>query len=328
MKKKILVTGASGLIGSNLVDELLKNDYFVIGLANTFLLKKYNIEQFNNINYVQELGDITDQFFLSEICSKHKPDFIVHLAAQAIVDIGVSSPQHTFDVNLRGTWNILEEAIKLPNLKRLVVASSDKAYGTHEKLPYKEDFELKAVFPYDISKKMTEELAMSYFHTYGLPIVITRCGNVFGPYDLNESRIVPGSIMAVLSNEKIVLRSDGKQKRCYVYSKDVVDAYLKILEAPSEKVIGEAFNIGNDKHYSVLEIVNTICELCGKESKNEIIIRNTSKFEIKDQYLDCSKANEVLFWKAKYSLSEALDETIKWYSKNFSIVKNHISREN
>jgi len=320
-KKKILITGASGLIGTNLVDYLLARNYHVIGIAKDFPLSKLKLDQFSSSNFIFIEGNITDKVFLNKVFQENQPNIVIHLAAQAIVDLAVSSPYSTFDVNVNGTLNILEESMKLKNLERVIIASSDKAYGSHLDLPYKEDFSLNAKFPYDLSKKMTEELAMSYFDTYQLPIVISRCGNVFGSYDLNLSRIVPGTIFSCLSNEKIILRSDGEQKRCYVFAEDVANAYLKMIESPIDIIRGQTFNIGNDEPLRVIELTKLICELSNVNPAENIIIKNNSKFEISNQYLDCTKANKILEWKPSYDLNTALIKTINWYKINFTELK-------
>jgi CDP-glucose 4,6-dehydratase len=319
MRKKILITGASGLIGTNLVDLLLKNSYCVLGIAKSFPLKKIKLEQFNNINYTALEGDICNQDFIEKTIVKFSPDIVVHLAAQAIVGDANRSSIKTFDVNIRGTWILFETLKRLRNLDKVIVASSDKAYGTHECLPYKENYELKAIHPYDVSKKITENLAMSYFHTFGLPVVITRCANVFGAYDLNWSRIVPGTIRSCLNNENIVLRSDGQQKRSYVYAEDVANAYLKIIKSQNKKVVGQVFNIGNDKQLSVLEIVQSICKKLSIDMEKRLIIEARAKYEIENQSISSDKIKTELEWEEKFHFSKGLSKTIEWYKTNKDI---------
>lgn len=316
MNKKVLITGASGLIGSNLVDLLLKHNYHVIGIAKSFPLKKINLKQFSNTNYNAVEGDICNQVFVEEIIEQHNPDIVVHLAAQAIVGDANRSSLSTFEVNVRGTWILLEAVKKLKTLDRIIIASSDKAYGSHDILPYKEDYELKAVHPYDVSKKMTEDLAMSYFRTFELPVAITRCANVFGLYDTNWSRIVPGTIHSCLNNKKIILRSDGTQERCYIYAEDATSAYLALIESPVGKVAGQAFNIGTDNTLSVLAITKLICEKMGVDP-SEIHIENSAQHEILSQSLDSSKIADEIGWKAQFDIGTALETTIAWY-RNFN----------
>lgn len=323
MTKKVLITGASGLIGSNLVDLLLANNYHVVGLAHRFPLKKVRIPQFSNKNYTTVQGDILDGEFIKKTLKVYNPNYIIHLAAQAIVGDSILNADETFDVNIKGTWNLLQASKELNQLELVVIASSDKAYGTHDKLPYKESDQLNAIHPYDLSKKVTELLAQSYHKTYNLPITITRCGNVFGPYDLNKSRIVPDTINACIKGEKIILRSDGKQQRCYVYVKDISNAYLEIIKAPVKNVNGEVFNFGNSDSVSVIKMVETICKKMNVNPSEEIVIQNTSKYEIQNQSLDCSKAKRILCWEQKYDLDTALNETIDWYSKNSQLLSSN-----
>lgn len=322
MTKIVLVTGASGLIGSNLIELLLEKCYFVIGISKSYPLKDFNLVQFSNNNYISLIGDICDKEFIQEVFCNYSPNYIIHLAAQAIVGEGISSADNTYNTNIKGTWNILQNSLNLKSLDRVIIASSDKAYGKHDTLPYVENFNLNAIYPYDLSKKITELIAQSYYKTYNLPISITRCGNVFGQYDLNFSRIIPSTISSCLKGEKIVLRSDGEQHRCYIYSKDVANAYLKIIEAPLEMINGEVFNVGNEQSLSVLNLVNLVCDKMGINPKNQIIINNLSKHEIQNQSLDCSKARRILNWEPQYNLDKALGQTIEWYSKNKQLLSN------
>lgn len=308
----ILITGASGLLGSNMIKSLLANEIQVIGISKSYPLKDQQLDLFESDLYISIEGDITNLEFLQNLIDTYQPTVIIHLAAQAIVEQGINSPINTFETNIRGTWNVLETARLSKNLRLVILASSDKAYGSHSELPYLESHALNAIHPYDLSKKVTEEIAQSYVSTYNLPITITRCGNIFGPFDLNYSRIVPGTIKSCIENKQITIRSNGKQTRCYIYVKDVVNAYLAILNAPLEHVKGEAFNIGTSEQISVLELAEKICELSNTDISN-IKIENTSKFEITNQSLDSSKANKILGWKPIFSIDQALKETIEWY---------------
>lgn len=314
MNKTILITGSSGFIGSNLVDALLELNYRVIGVSRDYPLKKNNLPHYQHQNYIPTNVDINDFNLLDSIVKKYEPEMIVHLAAQAIVSEGIQSPTDTYRTNIGGTWNVLETSRTTSSVKRVIIASSDKAYGEHKELPYKEDFSLNAVHPYDISKKITEELAISFYKTYNVPIIITRCGNTFGPYDLNFSRIVPGTIRSCLNNENIILRSDGRQTRCYVYVKDIVEGYLRLIQSNDSTVVGEAFNFGNEVPIAVIDLVRTIKTLL-YNSTSEIQILDNAQMEISNQYLDSSKALKFLNWKSNYRLEEALMETINWYEK-------------
>lgn len=317
MKQTILITGSSGFIGSNLVDELLALDYKIVGVSKSYPLKTKNLKQFQHKNYLPIIEDITAFDKLNDVFQEHSPEIVVHLAAQAIVGESISSPVQTYETNIEGTWNVLEIARKTSSVKKVIVASSDKAYGEHSQLPYKEDFSLNAIHPYDISKKITEELAMSFFTTYNVPVIITRCGNAFGPYDLNFSRIVPSTIQSCLSNKDIILRRNGKQTRCYIYIKDIVSAYMSLILSPIEKIKGQVFNFGNEDAVSVINLADKIKTLAGNKS-SKIIINNNADLEISNQSLDSTKAKEQLNWAPKYSLEKALSETIEWYKTSYS----------
>ena len=239
-----------------------------------------------------------------------------HLAAQAIVGTANKSPISTFETNIKGTWNVLEACRQL-GTKRTIAASSDKAYGEHEKLPYKEEFCLSGLTPYEASKSCTDILARTYAKTYGLPIAVTRCGNIYGGGDLNWSRIIPGTIRSVLNNERPIIRSDGTLIRDYIYILDVVNAYIIITEQLDRKeVAGEAFNLGTKMPLSVLELVKKIITLTQRKIEPQIL--NEVKNEIRAQYLDWAKAKRILGWEPMYSLDEGLKETLQWYREFFS----------
>lgn len=308
---RILVTGGSGLIGTHLRKLLLAQGATVISLA-----RSYPVESSGGLEIE---GDIRDPAQLEEIFARHEPTHLVHLAAQPIVGNALADAESTFDINIRGTWLVLEAARKYGKLQSIVIASSDKAYGQHSVQPYREDFELKAQYPYDISKQASEQLALSYYHTHGLPISITRCGNAFGAYDLNLSRIVPGTIVSCLKNEDIIIRSSGQLKRCYVYAADIADAYLKLLTAPQDKVAGQAFNIGNPDAVFVLDMVEHI-QAAIPESTSKVVIQNKAFGEIEQQSLDCSKIASALGWQPNTTLQEALRETIAWYRESLPML--------
>jgi len=248
----------------------------------------------------------------------YETDTVIHLGAQAIVGVAYRSPLRTYETNIRGTWNLLE-ACRLHSdiVKRVVVASSDKAYGGQPQLPYTEDMPLQGRQPYEVSKSCADAIAQAYFHSYGLPVVVARCGNIYGGGDLNWSRIVPGTIRSLYRGESPILRSDGNYIRDYVYVKDVSRAYLTLAEnMDSPGVAGECFNFSPETQVTVLEIVHQI----RKAMKCEHIqptIENTAKGEIRNQFLSSAKARRVLGWKPVYSLEEGLGETVVWYQDYF-----------
>ena len=319
--KNVFVTGCTGLLGSWLTKALVDRGANVVGLvrdnvsrANFFRLKlnKY-------INAVR--GEVENYFLLERIINEYEIDTVFHLAAQTIVTIANRNPISTFKTNIEGTWNLLEACRRSLTIKRIIVASSDKAYGEHEILPYTESAPLKGSHPYDVSKSCADLIAFTYYHTYKLPVCVTRCGNFYGGGDLNFNRIVPGTIRSVFFNERPVIRSDGKFIRDYVYILDAVEAYLFLAEKMDELSIhGKAFNFSNEIQLTVLELTNLILKLMGREDLRPIIL-NETKGEIKHQYLSAEKARKVLGWKPKYSIEEGLKETIQWYREFFDEVK-------
>jgi CDP-glucose 4,6-dehydratase len=240
---------------------------------------------------------------------------VFHLAAQTIVSIANNNPISTFETNIKGTWNILEACRRNKRIKKIIVASSDKAYGDQIELPYDENFSLIGRHPYDVSKSCADLICRSYFETYNLPVCITRCGNFYGGGDLNFNRIIPGTIRSILNNEPPVIRSDGSFIRDYFYIEDGVLAYILLAEKMEDpKLFGEAFNFSNEIQITVLDLVNKIIELMNSNLKPKIL--NEVSNEIKHQYLSAKKAREILGWKPKFNLEPGLKKTIDYY-KNF-----------
>jgi CDP-glucose 4,6-dehydratase len=312
--KHVFVTGATGLVGSWLCRRLLAEGAQVAVLVRDWdpqseLIRSGDIQRCSVVS-----GELEDYATLERAISAHEIEVVFHLGAQAIVGTALHSPLHTFESNIRGTYNLLEACrVHSSLVKGVVVASSDKAYGESLVLPYTEDMPAQGRHPYDVSKSCTDLLAQTYAQTYGLPIAIARCGNIFGGADLNWSRIVPGTIRLALEGKPPVLRSDGTFIRDYIYVEDVVDAYLALAEnADREGVRGEAFNFSPEKPLNVLEITRLVLDAMGR-SDLEPVIQNTARAEIKDQYLDASKAMRVLGWSCRRSLKEGLESTVAWY---------------
>jgi CDP-glucose 4,6-dehydratase len=228
------------------------------------------------------------------------------------VPTAIINPVETFETNINGTINVLESARSCKSVKGIIVASSDKAYGTSKELPYTEETALKGEFPYDVSKSCTDLLAQSYFKTYGLPLTIARFGNIYGAGDLNFNRIIPGTIKAGILNETLDIRSDGKMVREYLYVKDVADGYLMLCENIN-KSNGEAFNLSSGLKLSVIEVIEMISKIMGKKVKYKIL--NVAKNEIYEQYLSTEKIERFFDWHTKYSFEEGIKETIEWYEK-------------
>jgi CDP-glucose 4,6-dehydratase len=262
-------------------------------------------------------GDVLDQAVLERVLGEYEVDTVIHLAAQTIVGVANRNPISTFESNIAGTWRLLEACRRSPQVRQIVLASSDKAYGVAEVLPYTEETALQGRHPYDVSKSCADLIAQSYAATYGTPVAITRCGNFFGGGDLNWSRLVPGTIRSVLRGQRPVIRSDGKSVRDYFYVEDGAAAYLMLAErlAGDASLRGEAFNFSNGTPVSVLDLVDRILRMMGSRLTPDI--RNDAPNEIPDQFLDASKARTTLGWRPTFSLDAGLRRTIDWYRKAF-----------
>jgi CDP-glucose 4,6-dehydratase len=262
-------------------------------------------------------GDLQDLELMRRVLNEFEIDAVFHLAAQAIVGAANRSPISTFESNIRGTYMLLEACRLSEGVNSIVVASSDKAYGSHAELPYREDFPLQGVFPYDVSKSCTDLIARSFAVTYGLPVAVTRSANIYGPADLNLSRIIPGTIVSVLRGEDPVVRSDGTPIREFVHTDDVCSAYLTLAEN-IEKVSGEAFNIGTNDSVKILDLTNKIIDLAGVSGRlrPNVLLKDKIKHEIDAQYLSADKIKTRLGWTASVSLDVGLRQTIEWYNQN------------
>lgn len=318
--RRVLVTGSTGVIGLNLVNRLASYGAEVTALVRDWVPRAQLLGTWlsgnSRVNIVR--GDLEDYFFISRVLSEYETEFVFHLGAQTIVNVGNRSPVTTFKANIGGTWNLLEACRVLEtyseDLRAVCVASSDKAYGSSKILPYTEDMALSGEHPYDVSKSCTDLIAQSYGKTYRLPVSIARMGNIYGPGDLNFSRIVPGTIRSVLEGKRPLIRSDGTPVREYFYVEDAVDAYLALAEkAGSAGMPGEAFNFSSGEKKTVLEVVNRIATLMGSSLEPEIAA--TGRHEIQDQYLSIEKAKTLLGWSPAYPLSRGLPLTIEWYRK-------------
>lgn len=311
-----LVTGAYGFIGGHLTLKLLAEGSEVVVLrrdnpANSLLA----IEGGESSCHVAA-GDLLDHASLLRILNEYGVTTVFHLAAQAIVAVANRSPLSTFETNIRGTYNLLEAARLAPTVERIVVASSDKAYGQHEELPYREDAKLQPTFPYDTSKAAADLVARSYAETYNLPVAVTRLANVYGGGDFNFSRLVPETARAIASGEPPVIRSDGSPERDFIYAEDAVDAYLAVADGLSEqRNHGQAFNAGAGRPWPVLEIVRTMLDAAGSELEPDVRGDGVPAGEIDRQYLDSTLIGERLGWAPRWSLSDGLAETWRWYQR-------------
>lgn len=314
--RRVLVTGATGVIGSWLVKSLLDEGAWVAALVRDAdpVSEFYRSGLSHQVSVIN--GGLEDFWTVERAVNEHQVGAVFHLGAQTIVGTAHRSPLPTFEANIRGTYNLLEACrIHSDMVRQVVVASSDKAYGEQPDLPYTEDMSLKGLHPYEVSKSCADLVAQAYHHTYGLPVAIARCGNVYGGGDLNWSRIVPETIRSFHQGNRPVIRSDGSYVRDYIYVKDIAHAYMRIAECLSdERVMGEAFNLSTESPLTVLELVKTIQGLMGCEEITPKIL-GTAEGEIKSQYLSTEKARKVLGWRPKYGLEPGLQETIAWYRR-------------
>lgn len=309
-----LVTGCTGLLGSWLTQALVEAGAEVVGLIRDDVPQSQLVRS-GTVGCIRIVrGDVTDYALLERTLNEYEIDAVFHLAAQTIVGIANRAPLSTFEANIRGAWVMLEAARRTPTVKRILVASSDKAYGTQPVLPYTEDMPLQGQHPYDVSKSATDLLAQSYAITYGAPVAITRCANLYGGGDLNWNRLIPGTVRSALKGEAPIIRSDGTFMRDYLYVRDAVRAYMMLAEALDRPEIrGQAFNCGTDDPMSVLEMTRLILKL-SPHAELEPRVLNEVKNEIKDQYLDSAKIKRMLGWEPAWTREAALGETLAWYA--------------
>jgi len=312
------VTGATGLLGSWLVRRLLELGADVVCLVRDWvpqseLVRSHLIERVKVVR-----GDVRDQALVERVLGEYEIDTVFHLAAQTIVGIANRNPISTFETNIQGTWVLLESCRRSPTVRQIVLASSDKAYGDQDQLPYDERTPLQGRHPYDVSKSCADLIAQAYAITYDLPVVITRCGNFYGGGDLNWNRIVPGTIRSVLRGERPVIRSDGQYVRDYFYVEDAAAAYTLLAEQLAENpdLRGHAFNFSNETPVTVLELARRILGLMRSDLEPDI--RNEATNEIRQQYLSAEKARRMLGWRPLFTLDEGLRRTIAWYQEFFA----------
>ncbi len=307
------VTGATGLVGSWLVRRLLDEGADLVCLVRD-QVPQSELCRGGAVGRVKVVyGDVTDQSLLERVLGEYEIDTVFHLAAQTIVGVANRNPVSTFDTNIAGTWRLLEACRRSPAVRQIVVASSDKAYGAVDRLPYDEATPLRGQHPYDVSKSCADLIACSYAHTWALPVVVTRCGNFFGGGDLNWNRIVPGTIRSVVRGERPVIRSDGRFVRDYFFVEDGAAAYILLAEhlAGNRALIGRAWNFSYEQPLTVIELVQKILAVMGANLPPEI--RNEAQNEIREQYLSAARARAELGWVPRFSLEQGLERTIAWY---------------
>lgn len=320
--QRVLVTGATGMVGSWLIKDLLARQAYVVALVHDPDPQSefYRSGIYRQTSIVQ--GRLEDFWTLERAINEYQIETVFHLGAQPIVGVAHRFPLQTFETNIRGTYNLLESCrLHYSLVKRIVVASSDKAYGPQPDLPYTETMPLQGIHPYEVSKSCADLIVQAYYHTYGLPVAVARCGNIYGGGDLNWSRIVPHTIWACLQGNRPVIRSDGMYVRDYIYVKDVSQAYLRLAERVEQyNVRGEAFNFSLETPLTVLQLVARIQKLMEAEHLTPEV-QNLAQGEIQAQYLDAGKAKDRLAWIPQFGLEAGLHETIGWYRNYYQELK-------
>jgi len=311
--RSVFVTGGTGLLGSWLVKQLIESGSNVVCLVRDWvpqseLVRSRRIEQVNTVR-----GDIVDRELIERALGEYEVEVVFHLAAQTIVGIANRNPVSTFSTNIEGTWNLLEACRRSPKVASIVVASSDKAYGDQEHLPYTETMPLQGRHPYDVSKSCADLIAQTYAVSYNLPVAITRCGNFYGGGDLNWNRVVPGTIRSAIRGERPVVRSDGNFVRDYFYIEDGAAAYMLLAErlASYAGLRGQAFNFSNESQVSVLDMVELILRKMKSSLRPEVL--NQASNEIRHQFLSAERARTILNWQPQFTLESGLDHTLAWY---------------
>ncbi len=317
--ERVLVTGATGMVGSAVCRRLVDAGAHVVALVldadpSSDLIRSGTMGRTAVVH-----GALEDLAAVERAIVGHEVTTLVHLGAQTIVSAARRAPLATFEANIRGTYDVLEVARRHPDLvRRVVVASSDKAYGASDSLPYVESHPLAGRQPYEVSKSCADLIAQSYATTYGLPVAVARCGNIYGPGDLNWSRIVPGTVRSLLRGERPVIRSDGTLVRDYLHVDDVVDAYLALAASLDDPPPGGvAYNFSDESPRTVLEVYAAVCQAAGTADVEPEVLGLASD-EIPSQHLDASAARERLGWRPRVELGDGLRRTVDWYRELFA----------
>lgn len=313
--RQVFITGGSGLLGGWTVRRLLELGANVVALVRDRVPRSMLFSNGDISRVVTVSGSLEDAALLQRAFGEYEIDTVLHLAAQPIVGVAKLDPVSTFRANIEGTWNVLEAA-RRTRVKQVIVASSDKAYGESENLPYTEDDPLQGRYPYDVSKSCADLLAQTYLKTYNMPVSVVRCANLFGGGDLNFNRVIPGAIEATLKGERFVIRSDGKFVRDYLYIKDAAETYLHLAESLAAGAPQGPYNFSLEVKLTVLELVAEVLELMDR-SDLDPIIQNQASAEIREQYMSCDKARALLGWSPAYDMRSGLAETIAWYRDHF-----------
>jgi CDP-glucose 4,6-dehydratase len=322
VNKTVFVTGGSGFVGANLVKRLVEEGSNVVVLERD-RTSPNSLDVFQLRERVVVInGSVEDLTLMERVLNEYQPSHVFHLAAQALVNAANRSPFSTFEANIRGTYVLLEACRRAVPQPVIVVASSDKAYGSHDTLPYSEDFALRGTFPYDVSKSCTDLIAQSYAHTYSMRVSVTRSANIYGPADMNLSRVIPGTIVSVLRSERPIVRSDGTPVREFIHVDDVVDGYLTIAQN-MVRTSGEAFNFGSDEPVQILDLVNQIIRLSGRDSDllPMVLLDRKIEREIDAQFLSGEKIASVLNWRPRIGLEVGLASSLAWYREHLDLFR-------
>jgi CDP-glucose 4,6-dehydratase len=315
--RPVFVTGATGLVGSCVVSQLLSAGADVVALVRDWVPQSELVatRSLERIRVVR--GDVREQDTLERALGEYEIETVFHLAAQTIVGVANRNPVSTLDTNIRGTWALLEACRRSPTVRQIVVASSDKAYGDQDVLPYTEAMPVAGRNPYDVSKSCADLLSQMYAKSYGLPVCVTRCGNFFGGGDLNWNRLVPGTIRSVLRGRRPVIRSDGQFTRDYLYVEDGARAYMQLAQQMAETpaLAGEVFNFSYEQRMTVLELTAKLLAVMGSDLEPDV--RNEATNEIRDQYLDSAKARRMLGWAPSFTFETGMRATVDWYTRYF-----------
>lgn len=312
--RSVFVTGASGFLGGWTVRRLLEVGAEVIALVRDEVPRSMLAGDGDARRVTAVRGSLEDRELVRRAMGEYEVDTVFHLAAQPIVGVAKRDPVSTFRANVEGTWNVLEGARQCA-VRQVVVASSDKAYGASDLLPYTEEHPLQGRYPYDVSKSCADLIAQSYHATYGMAVSVVRCANLFGGGDLNYNRAIPGAIRATLDGERFVVRSDGRFVRDFLYVRDAADAYLHLAEALADGAPQGPYNFSLEVKLTVLDVVGQILEIMGR-SDLEPVILNQASGEIREQYMSCDRARNLLGWSPAYSMEDGLRETVGWYREH------------
>jgi len=322
-KQNVLVTGGNGFIGGALSRELIERGANVVIIVRDWprlgTLNLLGIE--GKVTIVK--GSVGDLEFINRVLIEYEIETVFHLAAQSIVKIANTSPLSTFESNIKGTWNVLEACRHFPKIKRIVIASSDKAYGEQEQLPYVEEMPLLGLSPYEASKACADILARSFHNTYGLPVAVTRCANTYGGGDLNFSRIVPATVLSTFKGKKPIIWNKGSSMRDFIYIDDATRAYLLLAQALDRKEVqGRAYNFGSNNPVVVIDLINLILSLAGRSDLKPIVLLNNEiSKEINKQFMSFDRAKKELGWEPKWRIEEGLKQTISWYREHLRELK-------